>query len=320
MSDDSIVTEITPRQRIELNKALQSRSIIKKVVKKSVIPTNLFYDYQYFFIITNKVHQTYRINGLASQNIYHMPWVINNVKIYNPKIAEVFEWIMGDELFAVTEKTRMYNSIILDVFFEKFAAKFAWENLKTYFPEGYALLKIKKQPYNIGYTKRYGWYGAFPSPRLPFYLHPYTKFNVGDTAAITRLNRFQDTLAAAYKKGCFLFEYLKKFSKCEVQAMAGAQGKISESEFNILKDVYPGIAQFDYRQVQILNVDGNRNVYSHWLLFPNNWVMLQSYTGKLATVDANLKFTGLVSIDAFNRSNNDSGMFDSTGKRIDRMK
>jgi hypothetical protein len=320
LSDDSIVTEVTPKQRVELNKALRSRSLIEKIIKKSAVPTNLFYNYQYYFTVTTKTNKTYRINGLAFQNVYHMPWVVNNVKVYNPEIAEVFEWIMGDELFAVTEKTRMYNHIILDVFFEKFGAKFAWEDLQTDFPEGYALLKNKKRPIFFQYTKKYGWYGAFPSPQLPFYLHPYTRFNIGDTAAINRLNRFQDTLENAYKRGCFLFEYLKKFPKCEVQAMAGSGGKITKIEFDILKAVYPEIAKYSYKDVQVLNVDGDSKVYSKWLLFPNNWVMLQSYTGKLASVNADLKFSGLVPLDLSNRSNNDSGMFDNTGKRVDRTK
>lgn len=309
---DTVAPKLKQGQREKFVKTAQKKSTVQKSIRKTFMPMMVDNRYAYNIIVIDKTGKTYVANGLAFQNIYHMPWVINNVKVYNPRIGEIFEQVIGNDQFAATEKEKMYNHIITMMHFWDFEARFAWEDLRTDEPKSYALLKYKIVPAFFSRSEL-GWYGKLPDPKLPANLQPYIKVKPNDTAGFMRFNRFEDTLETAYKKGCFLFEYLKLLPNCEVQALGGSEGKISEYAFNQIKNIYPDIARFKYMQIQVLRVSRGHTMPSRWLLMPDNSVILTSYDGTIS-YDPDMKFKEI----SRNKLQYKNGciVFDKSGKKI----
>jgi len=309
---DSTGLKLKADQRKQYIAALQSKSKIQEVIQRAFVPSWADTKNAYNITIISKTGKADTIHGLSYQNIYHMPWVIKGVKVYNPHLGEIYEYIKGNDKFAAVEIARMHDFISTDIYVKYFESKFAWQDLQTDDPLCYALLNDKKMPAFFSESKL-GWYGAFEPARLPFYLHPYLRLKPGDTAAVMRFNRFEDTLAAACQKGNFLFDYLKRFPTCHVQALAGEAGKITPNTFYQIRTAYPDIERINYKQIQVLNVEISHPwIIAHWFLLPDNTLILQSCTGNI-NYDANSKFTGITPNAAYTGG---YIVFDSSGKKI----
>lgn len=96
-------------------------------------------------------------------------------------------------------------------------------------------------------------------------------------------NTYESALADVYKKGNFLFNYLKLHPNYMARFFPFRFGI---KDFDKVKAVYPDIAKYDYKQIDWLYIldDYYRkpgNMISSWLLLPNGTTILIGYNSEL---------------------------------------
>jgi hypothetical protein len=132
------------------------------------------------------------------------------------------------------------------------------------------------------------------SSRLPRYAELQLYFKLDDTATLKQYKRYEDTLALAFAKPNFLFNYLNTRADAKAYFTPGHMGNAGNWYFRDIKKSFSGITNYDYKKSQLIEIGGADDLKSKWILFPDNTLLLMNFNG-MPLASGGVKFMNIPS-------------------------
>lgn len=324
---DTLLPLLKPKQKTEIANLVNKKKVLDSMIvnemRRSVAEQSDLSGY--YITINTKANKT--VNVTASANEYtfgHLPWRIGSLISFDPRISNIFDKIIaagypGDPL------DRFYGDMVFWTYMKYFRTKLNVENLREDFPIAYKSLTETFKILSIVSSNRihsktprpidslYYW-GGFKTPLLPKYVNLSFNFKPADTATITSRKRYVDTLMTYFKTSNFLFDYLKSNGEGSITFSPTQNEEYGEQIFNSAKKLFPDIADYNYKEIQIVHVVGKPGLASRWLLLPDNTLLLCRYS-----VNANGDFMNIAGYVLQKHAKELTAVcihFDSAGKLI----
>lgn len=310
----------SPEWKNQFINAVNSKSIVSNTLYNILHPMLMSDRSHYYIIITDRFSKTDTINADAYNELYYLPWRIKGRESYNPNITKLFELIGGNIIYEEKEQKRLNSQIISELYYNHtFKAKLDWDRFKADQPELYSqasktLIPLKFSRYNEGpSTYDMGYTGVFLSTRLPGYMQLDCSFAKAYSNLIGFGNAVEGRLAVWYKKGSFLFAFMKRHPNATMYFSPS----IGEELYTEIRKRYPDIAKFERPEVKVFSIYGDRgfNSSSLWMLLPDDRLILIRYGGKLAD-NYQTKFDVIPAKRYQSSSSNVCIVFDKYGKKI----
>ena len=272
IEQDSLIASIIPQQKAYFLKTTQSKQAVSDAVLKSLHPF-LDNDRSYYAMIFNykDKHKDTVHAYVNSFHLYHLPWRIKNKQSYNPKLTELFEYLIGNGNYAEIEKNSLISSIDYELFNRWVLTKASWDNYKQHHLSNYNSLNKTLTPvYN--YTWRSGY---LKSTLLPFNVQIKFDYGWDDTLKTKVYNASEKEVTDLYHKGNFFFDYLKAHP-----TYIAMVNEIGPKTLGQAKVIYPDIAKFDQHEIKFINVYVNFyqgwdfGKSAGWLLLPDGKMIL----------------------------------------------
>ncbi len=115
---------LSPNQKREFIDTLGSKSIIQQAFQKVMKPIYLDDRTYYGIKIITGLKDTSTVYAYSFADLYYLPWIINNRKIYNPNITLTYEYIKDNKTFPGREKQYLYKRIVQNIYWKYFQRKF----------------------------------------------------------------------------------------------------------------------------------------------------------------------------------------------------
>lgn len=301
-------------------KAVSTKSVVSKALYNVLHPLPMDDRSHYYIITTNKFNKTDTVTTDANRELYYLPWTIGGKPSYNPNITKLFELMRGNYTFEDKEQKRVNYQIISELYYYKtFKAQLDWDRFKAEQPELYnqaskTLMPLKFSKYNEG-TSTYdmGYTGVFLSTHLPAYIELSCSFAKAYPTLIRFSNAVESRVAAWYKKGSFLFDFMKLYPNATMYFSPSIQDEL----YTAMEKRYPSLAKIDREKVRVFSIAGNRDYpnSSLWLLLPDDKLILMKYGGTLAD-NYQTKFDIIPAKKRGLPFTNVCIVFDSYGKKI----
>ena len=116
--------KFSAKQKSEFADSLNSKFVIQPAFQKVMKPVYLDDRTYYGIKIITGLKDTSTVYAYSFADLYYLPWIINNRKIYNPKITLIYEFIKDNKTFPVREKHYLYTRIVQNIYWKYFQRKF----------------------------------------------------------------------------------------------------------------------------------------------------------------------------------------------------
>jgi hypothetical protein len=268
-------------------KAVSTKSVVSKALFNVLHPLPMDDRSHYYIITTDKFNKTDTVTADANNELYYLPWMIGGKPSYNPNITKLFELMRGNYTFSDKEQKRLNYQILGDLYYYKaFKAKLDWDRFKAEQPELYnqaskTLTPFKFSRYNEGAsTYDMGYTGVFLSTHLPAYIELSCSFAKAYPNLIGFSNALESRVTAWYKKGSFLFDFMKRHPNATMYFSPSIQNEL----YTAMEKRYPALAKIDIEKIRIFSIAGNKDYpnSSLWMLLPDNKLILMKYGGNLS--------------------------------------
>ncbi len=315
---DTTALCLQPKQKKEFITALGSKTILQKELYKVLHPMPMDDKTALSIAIITKTNVNFKITAETFANLYDLPWHINKIDSYNPDISSIFAFVSGNNKFPVQQRLWLDLDLDKNIYWDYFQTRFNWDNLRADQPEIYSILKDTFKP--VLYSEdKFGAHIYLKSALLPGYMQIIGDFRKGDTANVRRIKRYEDTILNKVKKGNFILDYLQTRPDAKMILMPERMGNRGKYIFRDIKKYYPAIDGYDPKQSLLLQIYGNKDIESTWILLPDNTLILTEYFGAPAQ-DGSFKFMNIdpqLLNEPYNKYiNNVCVVFDASGKLI----
>jgi hypothetical protein len=270
--------------RSQFIKAVSTKSVVNKALFNVLHPLPMDDRSHYYIITTDKFNKTDTVTADANNELYYLPWMIGGKPSYNPNITKLFELMRGNYTFEDKEQKRLNYQIIAELYYYKwFKAKLDWDRFKAEQPELYnqaskTLTPFKFSKYNEGAsTYDLGYTGVFLSTHLPAYIELRCSFAKAYPNLIGFSNAVESRVTAWYKKGSFLFDFMKRHPNATMYFSPILQDEL----YSAMVKHYPALAKFDRDKVRAFSIVGNKDYpnSSLWILLPDDKLILMRRPG-----------------------------------------
>lgn len=275
-----------PEWRNKFIKAVNSKAIIGDALYDVLHPMLMDDRSHYTIIVTDNRSVKDTIEADAYIEPYYLPWRMKNGMSFNPNITKLFLFMSGDKTSEKNERRNLNYQLVSELYYNhSFKSMLDWDRFKTEQPDIYGqasktLIPLKFSRYNERTFKpEYGYNGYFLSKRLPSYMQLSLNFSKDPPEFLTYSNKIENKVAAWYKGGNFLFDFVKHHPHSKMLVNISIRNELYEE---IVKR-YPEISKFERKQIMGFSVVENGYLNnSAWLLLPDDKVMLTGYNGTLS--------------------------------------
>lgn len=274
---------ITASQKAVILNALSDKKLQDSLLRRSLKPIMIDDRTEYKISITTTDGIVRSIVAMSFANIYNLPWNIEGKEVFNPDISRIFAILTGDNKLDQEYKGYLYQRMILDVFWSKFRAQFSLENLKKGYPVDFAAMTKTMQPETTS-KNEYGWFIRLKSSRLIKQVLIVGRFNRPDTILMA-IKQMEDRLIKLDHNDHFFFKYMRK--NHDQSAFIMVTDLYHEDDENLellnrIKTLYKPIDVVPLHQVNFIettkvNTEGQQDVSTKWILFPDDSIIYIPY-------------------------------------------
>ncbi|GAB3928696.1 hypothetical protein GCM10028827_22350 [Mucilaginibacter myungsuensis] len=245
----------------------------------------------YIIEIQTKGNKLYTIHAhsFAYQRFYFLPWHVGKVKNYDPEITRIFEKVTANPEFEKWNTRLFISNFLFRIYFERYRNRFNWEDIKISYPDAFRSLNKNfipveigtstKEPAKAGLDKRYNIRFKLRNTELNVLVDH--SFNANDIDNVNRVEKFGDTVKWLLKNSNFLFKYLRERPKVKLVFSPARNAAYGKYTYGSIAKFFPGFANYNYNDIQMVEVTGDPDIQSTWLLLPDSTLLLCRYQTSL---------------------------------------